>query len=171
MYPFFAIPSYYGGAFDFDAAPGTYTTGLDGERWLLNETKLSQDKEIIDYFRYNVEGQPVILEAQGDSYTDYNRVSAYTGLPTVAGWWVHQWLWRGDSEVVGRRVPDIEQIYQSDNIDLTLRLLQKYQVTYVIISELEREKYTAINEQKFRQIGTKVFESENGVGSIYQIEY
>ena len=43
-----------------------------------------------------IEGQPVVLEANGDSYSDYERVSAMTGLPTVLGWYVHEWLWRGD---------------------------------------------------------------------------
>lgn len=41
----------------------------------------------------NVKGQPVVLEACGDSYQNYdNRVSAMTGLPTVLGWYVHEWL-------------------------------------------------------------------------------
>lgn len=30
-----------------------------------------------------------MLEANGDSYSDYERVSAMTGLPTVLGWYVH----------------------------------------------------------------------------------
>ena len=45
-----------------------------------------------------IEGQPVVLEANGDSYSDYERVSAMTGLPTVLGWYVHEWLWRGDPQ-------------------------------------------------------------------------
>ncbi len=48
----------------------------------------------IDWFNSEVEGSHVILEACGDSYTDYNIISAYTGLPTVRGWFVHEWLWR-----------------------------------------------------------------------------
>ncbi len=168
LYPFFSIPSYYPQSLSY--VPGK-NIQLDGEEWILQTSGLSQDKEIIDYFKENVDGQPTILEAQGDSYTDYNRVSAYTGLPTVAGWWVHQWLWRNDPDAVGRRVPDIEEIYQSPSTERTLQLLQKYNVQYVIISGQEREKYQNLNEEKFSQIGTRVLETRNGVGSIYRIDY
>lgn len=165
LYPFFAFPSYYPGLFSWD----TYTRPpeLYGDKWLL--TQYPQDYEIIQWFNENVEGQPTILESQGDSYTDHNRVSAYTGLPTVAGWWVHQWLWRGSPDVVGRRIPDIETIYQSGDIGITLQAIEKYNVEYIVVSELEREKYTALNEEKIKQIATEVFKSKNGVGSIYKV--
>ena len=52
----------------------------------------------------NVNGQPVVLEASGDSYKDYdNRVSAMTGLSTVLGWYVHEWLWRNNLEEENQR--------------------------------------------------------------------
>jgi YYY domain-containing protein len=115
IYPFFAIPSYYG---DLRKKPQ-----IDGSLWLKDF--YPQDKEIIDYLNKNVLGQPVILEAQGDSYTDYERISAFTGLPTVAGWWVHQWLWRGSADVVGKRIPDIQTIYE-------LNLYDDYQEYYTV---------------------------------------
>jgi len=111
----------------------------------------------------------VVLEAQGDSYTDYDRISAYTGNPTVAGWWVHEWLWRGSPDVVGRRIPDIEALYQSEDIQLTKQLIKKYQIKYVVISEIEHEKYPQLNEEKFNKIGIKIFESNNGLGALYQV--
>ncbi|MFW5703624.1 MAG: DUF2298 domain-containing protein [Patescibacteria group bacterium] len=167
IYPFFAFPSYYNGIFTAESLK--QPPELDGEKWLLDEPKLSQDKEVIDYFHTQVTGQPTILEAQGDSYTDYNRVSAYTGLPTVAGWWVHQWLWRSSPDIVGNRIPDIQAIYESPDKQLTQQLLQKYNVSYIIVSELEREKYPNLNQQKFNEIATEVFKSENGVASIYKV--
>lgn len=165
IYPFYSFPSYYPNLTNLN----TYIQRpqLDGAVWM--EENIMQDKEVIDYFNSQVEGQPIILEAQGDSYTDFNRVSAYTGLPTVAGWWVHEWLWRGDSNVVGNRIPDIQKIYTSTSIEETQDLLKKYQVSYVVISDMEREKYSSINEEKFATIGKKVFESQNGVATIYQI--
>lgn len=161
VYPFFAFPSYYG------IVENWKNPQLDGAIWMSYE--IPQDKEIVDYFQKHVQGQPTILEAQGDSYTDYNRVSAYTGLPTVAGWWVHEWLWRGSSDVVGNRIPDIITIYESTDLDQTKVLLDSYDIQYVVISEMEREKYPNLNEEKFSLLGTKIFESQNGLGSIYQI--
>ncbi len=160
IYPFFAIPSYYG---KLDRQPN-----LDGSDWIKFD--YPENKEIIDWLNKNVEGQPVILEAQGDSYTDYNQISALTGLPTVAGWWVHEWLWRGSADFVAKRIPDIVNIYQSKNIQQTKDLIKKYNIKYIIISTLEKQKYSEINEEKFKIIGKKVFQSSSGIGVIYQLK-
>ncbi len=159
IYPFHSFPAYYG---NFTRPPQ-----LSGDVWMLDNNP--SDKEIIDYLNKNIKGQPVILEAQGDSYTDYNRISAYTGLPTVAGWWVHEWLWRGSANVVGFRIDDIVNIYQSDDVLQTQRLLKKYQVVYVIIAPLERSKYQKLNEDKFSKIGQPIFRSKKRDATIYKI--
>ncbi len=159
LYPFFAFPGYYG---HFNRPPQ-----LAGDAWML--TTSPDDKEVIDYLNRHIKGQPVILEAQGDSYTDYDRISAYTGLPTVAGWWVHEWLWRGSPNIVGSRIDDIVNIYQSHDLSQTKRLLAKYQVDYVIVTPLERNKYPQLYEHKFSQIGKRIFRSQDGKATIYQI--
>ena len=165
IYPFLAFPSYYGKLND----PATFQSlpNLDGLRWLENTHP--QDYEMINYINRFVPGQQVIVEAQGDSYTDYNRISAYTGNPTIAGWWVHQWLWRGSSDVVGKRIPDIEALYQSEDVEETRRIIKKYDVQYVVVSKMEREKYTRLNEDKFALLGTQVFRSSDGFGALYKV--
>ncbi|MFZ6035258.1 MAG: DUF2298 domain-containing protein [Patescibacteria group bacterium] len=159
IYPFFSIPSYYG---TLDRKPE-----LDGSKWMKND--YPEDLEIVNYLN-KVKGQPVILEAQGDSYSDYERISSYTGLPTVAGWWVHEWLWRGSSNVVGDRIPEVVSLYTSSDIKETLALIDKYKIEYVIISRLERQKYPNLNEEKFAKIGRLVFKSSNGFGALYQVK-
>ena len=63
------------------------------------KTELPEDASAIRWLKNNVKGTAVVLEAPGDSYKDYdNRVSAMTGLPTVLGWYVHEWLWRNDTD-------------------------------------------------------------------------
>ncbi len=159
IYPFFSFPSYYGAL--------TKTPQLDGSSWL--DTYYPEDHEIIDFINANIKDQPTILEAQGDSYTDYERISAYTGLPTVAGWWVHEWLWRGSSDVVGIRIPDIVSLYESSDIALTKKLIKKYHIKYVIISRLETEKYKNLNVEKFTKLGKAIFTSSNGLGALYKL--
>ncbi len=158
IYPFFSVPSYYG--------PLNRKVQLDGQIWL--KESYPEDNEIINYLNKNVKEQPVILEAQGDSYTDYERISAFTGLPTVAGWWVHEWLWRGSSDVVGKRIPEVVSLYESNNIAETKSLIKKYQIKYVVISRLERQKYPNLNEEKWSTIGKLIFKSSNGFGALYQ---
>lgn len=160
VYMFYAAPSYYGSL--------KKTPNLKGTAWL---TALNNDtKEIIEYINSHITGQPVLLEAQGDSYTDFNHVSAYTGLPTVAGWWVHEWLWRGTPDAVGKRIPDIVAMYESTDLNETMRLLKKYDVAYVLISTLEHQKYKGLQDAKFEKIGRKIFTSSDGFGALYQIK-
>lgn len=160
IYPFFSIPSYYGSI--------QKKIQLDGSSW-LNES-YPEDKEIIDYLNLYEHHQPTILEAQGDSYTDYERISSFTGLPTVAGWWVHEWLWRGSSTIVSDRIPDIETIYQSEDMKKTISLIRKYQIKYIVVSRLERQKYPLLKEEKINKIGKRIFQSSNGLGALYQVK-
>jgi uncharacterized membrane protein len=160
IYSFYAFPSYYG-KMDRPVI-------LDGSIWM--KTLMPADKEIIDYLNKNVKNQPNILEAQGDSYTDYERISAFTGLPTVAGWWVHEWLWRGSAEVVGKKIPDVVTLYESNDLVKTRELLKQYQIKYVVISKMEKEKYKNINQNKFSQLGDEIFKTTDGVGALYQVD-
>ncbi len=159
IYPYFSVPSYYG---KLDRK-----VQLDGQVWLKDNNL--EDNEIVDYLNKNEKGQPVVLEAQGDSYTDYERISAFTGLPTVAGWWVHEWLWRGSSDIVGKRIPEVVSLYESKDVEETRMLIDKYKIKYVIIARLERQKYSNLNEKKWSKIGRLIFKSSNGFGALYQV--
>lgn len=160
IYPFYSFPSYYGAL--------KKTPELNGIKWL--ETTFAEDKEIIDFLNDKVTGQPTILEAQGDSYTDFARISANTGLPTVAGWWVHEWLWRGSANAVGNRIPDIVVLYESKDIDKTFELIKKYDIKYIVVSRMEREKYKNLYEEKWGKIANKIFTSSSGFGALYQVK-
>ena len=159
IYPYFSVPSYYG---KLDRK-----VQLDGQVWLKDNNL--EDNEIVDYLNKNEKEQPVILEAQGDSYTDYERISAFTGLPTVAGWRVHEWLWRGSSDIVGNRIPEVVSLYESKDIDETNSLVNKYQIKYVIISRLERQKYPNLDEKKWLKIGKLIFKSSDDFGALYKL--
>lgn len=162
-YMFYSIQSYYGNM--------TRPVKLDGIAWL--KTEMPDVYDIVNFLNTKVSGQPVILEAQGDSYTDYNVVSAYTGLPTVSGWWVHQWLWRGNADVVGKRIPYIESMYRSYDVDETRTYLRRFNVKYVIVSSNERKKYETdkekINDKKFAKLGREIYRSTDGKGVVYEI--
>lgn len=95
-----------------------------------------------------VPGTPVIVEAPGEEWTEYGRVSMHTGLPTLLGWKTHEVQWRGrweKGQLVCReadaRVPDIDTIYKTLDQAAAQRLLQKYNVTYVYVGRLERGHY------------------------------
>ncbi|OGE20576.1 hypothetical protein A2874_02580 [Candidatus Daviesbacteria bacterium RIFCSPHIGHO2_01_FULL_43_17] len=157
LYPYFAVNSYYGSLKNYQ--------GLDGLSYLSDS--YPADYQAILWINNNISGQPVILEAQGDSYTDYARVSANTGLPTVIGWPVHEWLWRGSYDETGKRGTDVATLYESPDRTLTSTLAQKYNISYIFIGTLERQKYQKLDEKKFENLGKLVFESGNT--RIYQL--
>ena len=82
---------------------------------------------------------PVILEAPGSSYTYEGRISTFTGFPAVLGWAVHESQWRGNYDEQGRREPDIISIYTTSDASLTLELLRKWKVNYVIFGDTEHK--------------------------------
>jgi uncharacterized membrane protein len=157
LYPILAIRSYYNTLKVYQ--------GLDGTRYL--EIRYPDDFAAIGWINKNIKGQPVIVEATGDSYTDYSRISANTGLPTVVGWPIHEWLWRGTYDIVAPRNTDVQLIYEDPNIDATKKLLSNYNVKYVYIGNFERLKYPNLSEEKFKKIGKIVFEV--GLTKIYQV--
>ena len=74
----------------------------------------AEDADAIRWLKENIQDSPVVLEANGDSYSDYERVSAMTGLPTVMGWYVHEWLWRNDVADLNAKIRrDTRSIYTS----------------------------------------------------------
>lgn len=159
IYPYFAIRSYYG---------LREYQGLWGLNYLKN--LYPDNLVVIDWLNTNVTGQPVILEAAGDSYTTFNHISSATGLPTVQGWVVHEWLWRGGYDQPGQRLAQVQQIYESEDLDEVDQLLKQYQIEYIIVGPKELEKYPQLNADKFVDLGANlVFRS--GHTEVYRLSY
>src|SRR5256884_1452744 len=68
------------------------TNSLDGLNYLQTckfpncDYDTSGDYAAIRWLNSHVSGDPVIVEAVGDDYTSYGRMSAFTGLPSPMGW-------------------------------------------------------------------------------------
>ena len=117
-----------------------------------------------------MKGSPVVLEANGDSYTGYERVSAMTGLPTLLGWYVHEWLWRDDTADLNQKSADVESIYTSSDVEYVKELVEKYGVSYIFVGSKEREKYEdRLNEETLNSIGTVVFRDERSETYILEV--
>jgi YYY domain-containing protein len=143
-------------------------TTLDGLAYLRRFQP--DDAAAIDWLRANIKGAPVVLEAAGGSYSQYNRVSMATGLPTLLGWDGHELQWRGDryGEVVAGRPEAIDRIYRLAKGEELLDLMRQWDIEYLYVGNLEREKYrlTSAALNRFEQVLRKVY--ENGTVRIYQ---
>lgn len=157
VYPFFAVGPYYNDLKIYK--------GLDGTKYLA--TSHPEDYQAILWINKNIKDQPVILEAQGDSYTDYARISANTGLVTILGWTVHEWLWRGTYDIPAPRIAEVQTLYETQDISATKNLIKKYKISYIYVGELEREKYPNLSEDKFKILGKIVY--SRGQTRIYKI--
>jgi YYY domain-containing protein len=175
IYPIMAIPS--------RAADFTGPANLDGSSTIPRDNP--DDWAAIQWLNENAragipaESVPVILEAPGSSYTYEGRISAFTGFPSVLGWAVHESQWRGNYDEQGKREPDIATIYTTSDAQTALDLLNKWNVSYVILgtpelnyiqrlcSQPERGCTMSTALRKFERILQPVF--SQGQLTIYKV--
>ena len=131
--------------------------GLNATAFL--ETDFPEDVNGIRWLKENISDAPVVLEANGDSYSEYERVSAMTGLPTIMGWYVHEWLWRGNLADLNAKIEEIKEIYTSTDETRVKELLEEYNVSYIFVGSCERNKYGAdLNNDLLKGLGEVVFQ-------------
>jgi YYY domain-containing protein len=147
----------------------------DGEAYMAVSTwqdkqpiPLRPDWEAITWLQDNVQGSPVILEGRGPLYSWANRVSIYTGLPTVLGWDWHETQQRGlfGDQDIQRRAGDVTNMYTNPSLDAVQPMLHQYGVRYVYVGPFEREMYPAVGLDKFAALPA-VYNAD-GV-AIYQV--
>ena len=113
---------------------------------------LSQDYDAIRWMQENVQGSPVIVEANlRDLYRWGSRFSIYTGLPGVAGWEWHEQQQRAvvPGNRVSARIQEIDDFYLTSDLEQARNFLQKYGVKYIILGQQERGKYPGPGLEKF----------------------
>ncbi len=160
FYPFAA--SY--AKMDFSRAPE-----LDGMKSYMKEEHPSDFAAII-WLRNNYKSlpvNPVIVEATKDAYSYYSRVSTNTGIPSVLGWGNHEFVWRGNWDIVRLREDDIKLLYETSDINLAMFLIDKYKITNVYWGEMESNTYSSEGLSKFYNIMDLIY-NQNGV-IIFQV--
>lgn len=145
IFPYLAFSSYYGGFRSY--------RGLDGFSFL--NRRFPDEVEIIGYLEKNTDGKNLI-EAVGDSYTETDFISAFSGTPTVVGWRVHEWLWRAGYEMVGKRDEEVRRFYETGSDAERGEIVKRYNLGWVVVSPREKEKYK-IDEEKIKSLGEVVY--------------
>ena len=112
---------------------------------------LSQDARVIRWMQDNIQGSPVIVEANTPEYRWGSRFTIYTGLPGVVGWNWHQRQQRAltPDTWVFDRVKQVGEFYNTYNLLMAQDFLKKYDVHYIVVGQLERAIYTPSGLQKF----------------------
>ena len=120
--------------------------------WIDRTMDLSQDYRAIRWMQDHIQGSPVIVEANSRNlYRWYTRFTIYTGLPGVVGWEWHQQQQRAvnPSTWVSERINEIDQFYNTIDVELASNFLKKYNVSYIVVGQLEQATYTGPGLDKF----------------------
>jgi len=83
-----------------------------------------------------------------------------TGLPTPLGWYVHEWLWRNDSSIPRIRREEVQTLYNTPRSGKAEKLWERYDIRYIILGPLERERYPKLDKEGLESLGTRVFDSQ-----------
>ncbi len=150
----------------FSLCMSKYMTDNATKYITLNES--TSDMDIINYLNKNANNKSVIAEAIGDSYTYYARISANTGLQTVLGWPNHEFQWR--RIYYSTRINDIQTLYTTQSYSIAEGILRKYNINYIVISNMEYDKYPSIDLQNLLKLGTVVYSNNITTDPSYLIE-
>ncbi len=152
LYPLGASISRTGGF----AGPAT----LDGMAFVARERP--EEYAAVQWLNDNVSGHPVIVEVVRGSFAyEYARISSRTGLPAVMGWTGHEGQWHGLYDEIGERERDVNTLYAGSTQD-ALRIMEKYDVRYVVVGYLERAEFGPVLS-KFDRIMDVAFRSGDTV--------
>jgi uncharacterized membrane protein len=120
--------------------------GLDGLAYAA--ATAPDDVAAIRWLGEHAEPGDVVLEAAGCSYIPFgrlpfNRVSAFTGVPTVIGWANHERQWRAGQPdliaAIASRQSDVAGIYA----DLSGPLTDRYGVDWLFVGDYETGTWRA----------------------------
>ena len=128
-------------------------TAIFNEEW--GQMDLGQDYRAIRWLQENVKGSPVIVEANlRNLYRWGSRMTINTGLPGVVGWEWHQQQQRAvlPGTWVSQRIADVDEFYNTTDIQKARDFLRKYNVRYIIVGQQERGHNPGPGLQKFADL-------------------
>jgi len=107
------------------------------------------------------------ISETGGSYTTYNSISTFSGMPTVLGWVGHEAQWRGGYEEIGNRQADIRELYSTGKWERAQAIIDMYNIRYIVVGNTERNTYQ-MDQSKFDAHLVKVFDSQTV--DIYEVK-
>jgi YYY domain-containing protein len=133
--------------------------GLDGLRWMQ-----PGDRAAVRFLRRQPAGS-TLVEATGDPYSEYARLSAASGVPCFLGWANHEAVWRGAAinvETERRRLL-IDQLYSSADVDAARTTISEIGADLVAVGPMERRDHDAESLANVIAAGEVVLEAGDTV--------
>ena len=136
-YTIWSTKVWFGNIFDL-----TQREGISATNFLYSHQDFIDDIGAIDYINKNDNRKLInIVEATGISYTSDCKLSTFTGANTIMGWHTHELLWKNNEELINNRTLEVENFYKNGNVEYCKNFIDKYNVDYIFIGTVEKEKY------------------------------
>jgi YYY domain-containing protein len=133
---------------------------------------LDEDYRAIRWMQDNVQGSPVIAEANCPEYRWCTRFTIYTGLPGVVGWNWHQRQQRTLTPMlVEKRVTEVGVFFSTTDEQEAVDFLRRYNVRYIIVGQQERAQYPSEGLEKFPMHEGRLWDAvyQEGATTIYKV--
>lgn len=142
------------------AVTKTVSSGLGPELNSLSfmESSNTDELNVISDITAIATPNDVLVEAIGGSYTEYARISGASGVPTLLGWAFHETQWHGSNELFADREDDVRTIYTTSNVNEIQQLIDKYQLTMLVVGPRETSTYGNIDMTMFDTLGHRIIE-------------
>lgn len=137
--------------------------GFDGLQWMSDG-----DHSLVEILR-GTPHETTIVEAVGDAYSEYGRLSAASGVPTVLGWENHEMVWRGPEvlQTTRQRKSQVLELYSAADVDEVRRLVHELGVDAVAIGDLERRDFSAESLTAIESAGAEVVCGEGNASLVF----
>ena len=135
--------------------------GCDALDFLTRDADLYAEMNAIYCLEEDPREHVRILEVSGESYSPDCKLSAMSGACTYVGWNVHEWMWRGGWDIVGKRGGEVRHFYERGDPVWCEDFVKLHAIDYVFAGPREYAKY-AVNPAGFSSLGEVVFRSEEG---------
>jgi uncharacterized membrane protein len=122
---------------------------LDGINYIQKTEPLKL--AVINWANRNIDAQPMVAQAPGESYSQQSWFSSYTGLPSIIGWRSHEWGWRYSQnqwDYISIRGDALKRLYESVTPSELRQTVSQLNVDYVLVGPDERALYI-INDDLF----------------------
>ncbi len=110
-----------------------------------------------------------IAEAEGPSYGKFTRIAMHTGQPTVLGWHYHL-MQRGQTQLeISNRSKDLENLFSGQDQHARRAVLDRYQVRWLVVGDLERERYALTGEDPLVGVPGLLHFAEHEGATLYRV--
>jgi YYY domain-containing protein len=142
---------------------------LDGLAYLTLLPGFSDDYYAARWLRTKLPPDVVIAETYDWGYSYASRFATIGGISCLVGWSQHETVWREGYgyELIAGRQKAIDDLFTTTSAPVALGILRAWNIDYVAVGWLERQRYGAEALAKFDAIGSPVFTS--GTTTVYVI--